>query len=773
MLGACALLAAGESVQPSAAGPAQAVPAQAVPAQPARAQLEEDPALPGLDPSPALVSQLARVLEAKGPAFQPLSRHRDAGGRPLFVNRLIRESSPYLLQHANNPVSWYAWGDEPFERARRERKPVLLSIGYSTCHWCHVMERESFEDLEIARYLNEHFVAIKVDREERPDLDAVYMTAVQLLTGDGGWPMTLALTPDRQPFFGGTYFPARDGDRGARIGFFSLLRKVRGAYDEQPDAVLAAAGQLSRAVRDEAQPAPGSRLPGPEAIRAAVERLAGSFDPVNGGFGGAPRFPSAAELALLARYHRRTGDAQALRMVVRTLEAMARGGIHDQLGGGFHRYATDARWLKPHFEKMLYDQAQLARAYLDGFQLTGREDFAAVVRDTLDFVAREMTDSRGAFFSASDADSPAPGGEEVEGYFFTWTPAEVEKALGRSDAKLFDAAYGVTRAGDLEGRSILRVAHPVRDGRDRARLAHAREKLLAARGHRPPPAIDRKVLTSWNGLMIAAFARASFVLREPRYAAVAARAAEALLASARRGGEIRHTGTSDESFLDDAAALAEGLIALYESTGDARWLMEALALQRTLDTRFRDAGAGGYFLTPEGAKPSLAREKPGDDGAVPSGNSIAAMNLLRLGALTGDDALRKRALEVLSAFASVLPRMPAMLAALDSSLDDSLELVVVRPRADAGDALVEVARKVYLPAAVLAIATEGADLAAQAKVVPIVQDKRALRGLATAFVCSRGVCDLPTSDPAALERRLSRARPLFRGQEGPAPLPVR
>ncbi len=450
----------------------------------AAAQADENPAAPGLDPSPALVQKLAAALAVKGPDFHPNTRHLDGRGRPLFTNRLILETSPYLLQHANNPVSCYAWGDEPFARAAREHKPVLLSVGYSTCHWCHVMERESFEDLEVARYLNENYIAIKVDREERPDVDGIYMAAVEMLTGNGGWPMTTALTPDRQPFFGGTYFP--------RERFLDVLQQLRRVYDKDPARVATVAKELSHAVQENAQPAQPGKLPRPEVLHETAERLARSYDPLHGGFGGAPKFPTPVNLELLLRYHRRTGDPQALKMVVHTLEAMAAGGIYDQLGGGFHRYSTDVQWLKPHFEKMLYDNAQLAIVYLEASQVTGRADLARVVRETLDSIARDMTDPRGGFWSASDADSPGPDGEEIEGYSFTWTPGEIEAVLGKKRGVLVEGSYGVSERGDLDGRSIVRHVSDVPED--------ARKQLLSARSKRAPAAIDRKIIPFWNGL---------------------------------------------------------------------------------------------------------------------------------------------------------------------------------------------------------------------------------------------------------------------------------
>jgi uncharacterized protein YyaL (SSP411 family) len=720
----------------------------------AAAQTEENPAAAGLAPSTALVRKLASALAAKGRGFRPNTRHLGAQGRPLFTNRLILETSPYLLQHANNPVSWYAWGDEPFARAAREHKPVLLSVGYSTCHWCHVMERESFEDLEVARYLNENFIAIKVDREERPDVDDVYMAAVEMLTGGGGWPMTTVLTPERQPFFGGTYFPRRD--------FLDVLQQLRRAYDKDPERVARVAKELTRAVQENAQPPPPGKLPGAEAIGDAAQRLARSYDPVHGGFGGAPKFPTPVNLELLLRYHRRTGDAQALKMVVHTLESMASGGIYDQLGGGFHRYSTDPQWLKPHFEKMLYDNAQLAAVYLEAWQITGRADFARVARETLDFVARDMTDPRGGFWSASDADSPGPGGEEIEGHFFTWTPREIEAVLGKEPGAAIEASYGVTAQGDLDGRSILRRVSEVPED--------VRKQLFAVRRKRPPPAVDRKIVTSWNGLMISTLARAGFALEESRYRAMAVRAAELLLAHP--GAHTWRDGKAQEDgYLDDYAALAQGLIDLYEATHDLHWLTEAIALHRVLDARFHDASAGGYFLTPEGKQGLIAREKPAYDGVTPTGNSIAALNLLRLAELTGDERFRRRAEEVLGAFASRLQAMPAMLAALDWSLDQPLEVVVVRPREDSGRALLEVLQRAYLPDAVRAIAAEGPDLEKQARAVPLLGGRRAQRGKATAYVCRKNVCDLPTSDPMTFAKQLAKTEPLFRDRS-PAPLPA-
>ena len=476
----------------------------------------------------------------------PRTRHLRDDGSPRYINRLFLESSPYLRQHAHNPLNWYPWGDEAFELARALGRPVLLSIGYSTCHWCHVMEEESFDDEEIARYLNEHYVVIKVDREVRPDLDAIYMSAVQLfLQGGGGWPMTVWLTPDGEPFSGATYLPARDGDRGATVGFLTIAQRLREAYDEQPDQITAVSAEVTARIRDLL--APGDRwdgLPTAQSLHANVAYYRAGFDETHGGLDGQRKFPSSLSVRMLLRYHRRTGDVQSLAMATRTLEAMAAGGIHDQVGGGFHRYSTDPAWLVPHFEKMLYDNALLVPAYLEAYQVTGRDDFAEVARNILRYVARDMTAPEGAFYSATDADSPGPDGEREEGLFFTWTSDEIAAVLDAEPARAVVAYFGVTDAGNFEGRTILHTPRPVPDVAAELGLSEtslrrmvgvAREQLYAARATRPAPLRDDKILTAWNGLMISALAQASLVLDEPVYAERAARAADYLLRTLRRG----------------------------------------------------------------------------------------------------------------------------------------------------------------------------------------------------------------------------------------------
>ena len=733
--------------------------------------------LPGTSPIDATtLAQLRAEWDARPAVYKPRTRHLRDDGSPQYTNRLFLESSPYLRQHAHNPVDWYPWGDAAFETARRLGRPVLLSVGYSTCHWCHVMEEESFEDEEIARYLNENYVAIKVDREERPDIDAVYMSAVQALAGRGGWPMTVWLTPERRPFYGGTYFPARDGDRGARAGFLTLLRRLRTAYADEPQRIADTATQLVQSVeRDLASGHRSDALPGEEVLRAAAGFYRNSLDSTYGGTRRAPKFPSNFPVRFLLRYHRRAGDAETLRGVALTLEKMAAGGIHDQVGGGFHRYATDERWLVPHFEKMLYDNALLAVAYLEGYQATGREDFADVARDILRYVERDMTAPDGGFYSATDADSLAPSGRREEGWFFTWTPAEIEAVLGAEQARVVGAYYGVTAAGNFEGRTILSTPKPLdavakeiglASDEVKMQVSQARERLYRARARRSPPLRDEKILVAWNGLMISAYARASLALGDERYANRAARAADFVLGRMRRRGRLLRSwkdGRAErEAYLDDYAFVIAGLLDLYEATGDVRWLREAIGLDRVLEAQFEDRDGGGFFMTGDEHEKLLAREKPAYDGAEPSGNSVHALNLLRLHELTTQDSYRQRAERTIRAFGAILARRPAalseMLLALDYRLDTPKEIVVVAPRsrAEAAPFLAEL-RTRFVPNFTLSVVAGHDDLGG---LVPLVEGKIALDGKVTAYVCENRVCDLPTTDPAVFARQIARVRPL-------------
>jgi len=737
--------------------------------------------LPGADPvGPELAAKLAAKWSERDPDYKPRTRHLRADGSPKYINRLFLASSPYLLQHAHNPVNWFPWGDEAFDVAREQGRPVLLSVGYSTCHWCHVMEEESFEDEEIARYLNENYIIIKVDREERPDVDSIYMTAVQMLTGRGGWPMTVWLTPDRKPFFGGTYFPARDGDRGASSGFLTLLRRLKEAYEAQPDKIAQVSSDLSENIRRKLSPDSGEKeLAGVQVLEAAAEYYRSRYDATDGGLSGAPKFPSSLPIRFLLRYHRRAQDAGTLRMATNTLEKMAAGGMYDQVGGGFHRYSTDARWLVPHFEKMLYDNALLTTAYLEGYQVTGREDLARVAHEILRYVERDMTSPEGGFYSATDADSPAPDGRREEGWFFTWTPDEIEEVLGKERARIVGAYYAITPGGNFEGRNILHVPRPLPEvARDlglspetvRDTVEESKELLYAARAKRPPPLRDDKILASWNGLMISAHAQAALVLGEQRYAQRAARAATFMLTKMRgkegrllrsyKSGQARHNG-----YLDDYAFLIAGLLDLYEATSETRWIEEALALDGVLETFFEDKEHGGFFMTSDDHESLLAREKPAYDGAEPSGNSVQALNLLRLHEFTTEDRYRQRAERTLQAVGERMEQAPAslseMLLASDFHLDTPKEIVIVTPtsRAEA-EPLLEKLRSTFLPNRVLTIAVEGKDLAAQSELVPLLEGKLTRGGLPTAYVCEKRVCKLPTSDPEVFDQQIRKVEPL-------------
>jgi hypothetical protein len=716
--------------------------------------------------------------EAKGPDYRPRTRHLHPDGTALYTNRLLLQTSPYLLQHAHNPVSWHSWGDEAFETARRLGRPVLLSVGYSTCHWCHVMEEESFEDEEIARYMNERYVAIKVDREERPDVDAIYMRAVQLLSGRGGWPMTVWLTPDREPFFAGTYFPPRDGDRGARTGFLTLLQKLRELYDQDPDRVATAAEALTREVRQSLSPPAGGTAPPPVAVLdSALRYYRERYDGENGGLSGAPKFPSSLPIRFLLREHRRTGDARALEMATHTLERMAAGGIHDQIGGGFHRYSTDAQWLVPHFEKMLYDNALLTIAYLEGYQASGREDFARVVRATLEYVEREMSAPHGGFYSASDADSIGPDGHREEGYFFTWTPDEIEEALGDERAGPVVAYFGVTGQGNFEGRSILNTPRPLGVvAADlkldvptmNAEIERSRGRLLEVRSERPAPLRDEKSLAAWNGLMISALSRAAFVLDDDRYAERATRAADFVLTRMRVDGRLRRSFKDGQArlrgYLEDYAFVIAGLLDLFETTGEPRWLREAMALDEVLEGSFEDPERGGFFLIGEGHEPLLAREKPASDGAEPSGNSVHALNLLRLYELTTDDGYRRRAERTLTAFSPSLSAspsaLPEMLLAVEFHHAVPKEIVIVTPSLEEAEPFLARLRRTFLPNRVLVV-VEASDVEERADIVPLVRGKLALGGQATAYVCEQQLCKRPTSDPEVFAQQIqaTSARP--------------
>ena len=731
-------------------------------------------AMPGMEPLPVAVQQqLDRALQAKGDAYTPRTQHLFEDGRPHYTNRLILEPSPYLLQHAHNPVNWHPWGEEAFVRAKKENKPVFLSIGYSTCHWCHVMERESFEDIAIAEYLNRHYITIKVDREQRPDVDGIYMTAVQMLTGRGGWPLTVWLTPDRSPFYGGTYFPPRDGMRGQRTGLLTLLSRLQAVYHQEPDQVAMVVKNLTQGIRAAVNPEASAEHPTQTALTQATEQFTTRFDTQYGGFGKAPKFPRSVTLEFLLRYSRRTNDPKVQRMVVQTLEAMATGGIYDQVGGGFHRYATDQKWRVPHFEKMLYDNALLAVAYLEGYQITGREDFARIAQEVLEYLDREMSAPGGGFYSATDADS---GGEE--GKFFTWTLPELDQLLSQKQLRLVQSHYGVTLQGNFGDANILHIARPLdavakelgltleqarRERRD------ARAILYRARQQRRALHTDTKVLVAWNGLAISAFAKGAHILNVPDYATRAKHAATFLLTQLKRDGRLRRSALGallgGAAYLNDYACLIAGLLDLYEVTSELRWLQEAIALQAIQDSHFWDNKNGGYFLTADDAEQLLAREKPSYDGAEPSGNAVAAHNLLRLAEWTMNASYRQRVQRCLQAFALELKQrptsMPRLLSALDFFLDRPKEIAIVKASTDdTAEPFLAQLRQNFLPNRVLTIVTQGDELATYQQVVPWLEAKRAIKGKVTAYVCEQHVCSLPTADPDIFARQLAATLPL-------------
>jgi uncharacterized protein YyaL (SSP411 family) len=676
-------------------------------------------------------------------------------------NRLARETSPYLLQHSHNPVDWYPWGEEALERARREDRPILLSIGYAACHWCHVMERESFENEAIAQQMNESFVCIKVDREERPDLDDIYMSATVAMSGAGGWPMTVFLTPEQQPFFAGTYFPPVD--RFGRPGFRAVLQKLSELWQNERQAVLGQAQELTEHVRKLSGPGPSGGLK-LESQRAAVEQLAQSYDSRYGGFGKAPKFPPAQSLELFLRFVRRTGDARALNMLKGTLDGMKAGGMYDQLGGGFARYSTDERWHVPHFEKMLYDNAQLAKVYTEAFQLTADPEYARIATETLDYVQREMQGPEGGYYSATDADS-----EGVEGKFFVWEPHEIEELLEPDDAERFCAYYDVTPQGNWEGLNVLRVLRSHEAVADelgisvtalRESLARAVPVLYEARSERVPPLLDDKVLVAWNGLMIDAFAGAARVFPERGYAESACSAAAFLLEKlVRPDGGLYRTYRAGKAhlaaYLEDYAYFAQGLVSLYEVTGNERWLNEAARLAERLVTDFGDAEGGPFYQTAHAHETLIARVRDGNDGAIPNANAIAAHALARLARHLGRPEWEERAGQALRGYAQAVERLPrafcSTLNALDFLTETSLELVLVGdPESEEYIELAgEIARQ-YLPNRIEARLTPE-----QTSELPLTSGKHAVPGRAALYVCRNFTCAAPVTTPAEAQPLLA------------------
>ncbi len=680
-------------------------------------------------------------------------------------NRLALESSPYLLQHKDNPVDWHPWGEEAFARSRAEEKPIFLSIGYSTCHWCHVMEHESFEDAETAAALNRDFVPVKVDREERPDVDDIYMQAVQLMTGQGGWPLSLFLTPELRPFYGGTYFPP--APRWGKPGFPQLLAAIAAAWRDRRGELEASAAEMLAHLAPRAERPEGAAAPGRETIAAAVRLLERQYDARDGGFGGAPKFPPAMRLELLLRHWLATKEPAARGMVEKTLTKMAEGGMYDQVGGGFHRYSVDAQWLVPHFEKMLYDNAMLARVYLLAHRAFGGPLYARIARETLDYLLAEMTPEGGGFFAAQDADS---GGEE--GTYYVWNPRSLAEAVGAADAALVAARFGVTEGGNFEhGETVLSIVRGVPElakdfGRPEAdvaaALAEARAKMKALRSRRVPPGTDDKLLTDWSALAIGAFALGSGVLAEPRYGLAAQAAADRILERCVQDdglGELLHREKAGRAgipgFASDYALLIEALLDLYEATFVPRYFAEAVRLQEVFDERFADP-AGGYYLSAEGHDGLILRPKESWDGATPSSNSVAAMNLLRLAVFTGDERYRRRAGDVFASAAEVLSRapvaLPRLLCAVDFASDPPREVVLA---GTPGRADFEALRRTVVESRRLNRVVAHADSAGATPALAALAEGRAGgNGPARAFVCSSFSCRAPVSEPDALAAAL-------------------
>jgi uncharacterized protein YyaL (SSP411 family) len=687
-----------------------------------------------------------------------------------FTNQLAREKSPYLLQHAHNPVDWFAWGEEAFEKARRENKPIFLSIGYSTCHWCHVMERESFEDERVAGFLKEHFVSIKVDREERPDVDKIYMTFVQATTGSGGWPMTVFLTADLKPFYGGTYFPP--DNRHGRPGFLQLLQHIHQLWETRRDDLKDSARDAHEKLGEMAAASESSSDElTVEDLRNAGMQLKRTFDPRHGGFGGAPKFPQPSQPQFLLRYAKRFNDPDAARMVLETCERMAAGGIHDQLGGGFARYSVDAEWLVPHFEKMLYDNAQLAQLYLDAFLASGDARHAEVARDILDYVLRDMTHPEGGFYSAEDADS-----EGHEGKFYCWTWVELEKMLAPEEFNVAVRYFGITEQGNftdhshpqpLAGQNVLSIVAPDLAEADQHLLESAKKKMLAARAQRVRPHLDDKILASWNGLMLGAFARAYAVLGDVKYRAAAEKNAKFILAKLWQGADLPeqknfrqdagstlfHRWRDDErdkvELLEGYAFMLGGMIDLYEATLEPSYLDFAIALAEAMLAKFFDAENGGFWQS-LAAKDLILRVKDDYDGAEPSGNSVATLALLKLGAITGRKEFVEAAEKTLRLFATRIQRVPQavpfMISALDFSLQEPQRAVAA---GDAGSSdarkLLRAIHSVYQPNKVV-LGNHGA-VEEFARTLPAKDG-------AVVYLCTGNACKAPTSDPAEVRALL-------------------
>ncbi|MBA3334681.1 MAG: thioredoxin domain-containing protein [Acidobacteria bacterium] len=677
---------------------------------------------------------------------------------PKFTNRLIDETSPYLLQHAHNPVDWFAWNEEAFEKARKEDKPILVSIGYSACHWCHVMEHESFENADIARLMNENFVNIKIDLEERPDVDQIYMTFVQMTTGHGGYPLNVFLTPDKLPFFGGTYFPP--APRYQMPSFPQILESVAEAFRERRDELLHSAHDVLDEIRQIGAVETDSVDLSKDQLDTAFQSFVKNFDAVNGGFGGAPKFPPPMSLEFLLRYYQRTNNKNALKMVEKTCQKMASGGIYDHLGGGFHRYTVDTIWLVPHFEKMLYDNAQLARIYLHLFQATKNEFYKTVAVETLEYVKREMLDPKGGFYTAQDADS-----EGVEGKFFVWTPEEVSKVLGETDARIFNFYFDVSEHGNFEETNILNVKNSSAETAEALKIsekelekiiAGGREKLFAEREKRVKPFRDEKIITAWNGLMLATFAEAAAILDRADYLEIAKNNADFILENLQKDGYLLRTSKDGQSklnaYLEDYANFVDGLTELFQVSGDAKYLKEAGRLADLMITEFWDETGDGFFFTANNHEKLPVRSKDFYDNATPSGNSAAADALLKLSHLLGEEKYEQFVVRILQRVSSQISLYPQafgkILSVLEFHLSTIKEIVII------GEKGSELEREVwsdYLPNKVMVLAENAEE---NAEIIPLLQGRKMINEMPTAFVCENFTCQKPVNTVGELRRQL-------------------
>lgn len=688
------------------------------------------------------------------------------GNGKVQYNRLINEKSPYLLQHAANPVDWYPWGEEAFEKARKEDKPIFLSIGYSTCHWCHVMENESFQDSDLAALMNDTFVSIKVDREERPDIDNIYMTVCQMITGSGGWPLTIIMTPDKKPFYVGTYIPRES--RFGLIGLSELVPRIKEIWQTRRDEIAKTADQIAEALaRTASSSSPDSDL-GEPVLKAAFEQYEHNFDHRFGGFGSAPKFPAPHNFLFLLRYRKRASEDAALKMTEKTLSAMRQGGIYDHLGYGFHRYSTDVQWLVPHFEKMLYDQALMAMACIETYQATGKEEFKDTAREVFTYVLRDMTDTSGGFYSAEDADS-----EGVEGKFYIWSADEIRGALEPDDAQLAIKIFNVNEDGNFDdpvregktGRNILHLTKPLPETASElgipydeliARLERIRTGLFEARNLRFHPRKDDKILTDWNGLMIAALALGGQVFDEALYVDAARKAIAFIMANMRGpDGRLYHRYREREAAkqgtIDDYAFLIWGLLNLYEATFDIRYLRDALELNGDMLDHFWDKRDGGFFFTADDAEKLPVRQKEVFDAAIPSGNSVAALNLFRLARITGEIDYEARAERTITISADRVRQAPQaftmLLCALDFELGPSYEIVIVgRPTADDTRQMLKAIRTRFIPNKIVIVKPAGHDSPDVVHFADFIKAQTSIEGKATAYICRNYSCDLPTND---------------------------